>query len=135
MKKCSQHLAVSEKIFSLDELAGLFILFASDIPNPMDLKDFKKEPHRDHPGFNQFIFPITREKKFNPHQYKYLYVAAGWQATTGRLLPYLAHSGAVILLHDSEYQYHFSAALRPWVHYVPITYNGADLTEKASDRC
>jgi hypothetical protein len=39
-------------------------------------------------------------------------------------------SGSVVLLQQSAYNYHFSARLRPWVHYVPIAYSGADVIEK-----
>ncbi len=34
------------------------------------------------------------------------------------------------LLQESEFEYHFSARLKPWVHYVPITYTTADIIEK-----
>ena len=67
---------------------------------------------------------------YDPHAFKYLLVVDGLTATSGRLADLLAHSGAVILLQESLYQYHFSNALKPWVHYVPITYNTADLIEK-----
>ena len=33
-------------------------------------------------------------------------------------------------MQHSEFSYHFSARLQPWVHYVPLTYSAADLTEK-----
>jgi hypothetical protein len=62
--------------------------------------------------------------------YKYLIVLNG-QSASGRLAQFLRYSGAVILLQDStEIKYHFSSRLKPWVHYVPIAYNGADVIEK-----
>ena len=42
----------------------------------------------------------------------------------------LAHSGAVILIQNHNYEYHFSSRIQPWVHYVPLKYNAADLIEK-----
>ena len=48
----------------------------------------------------------------------------------GRLASFLAHSGAVVLLQESEFSYHFSARLKPWVHYVPLSYSAADLIDK-----
>jgi hypothetical protein len=44
------------------------------------------------------------------------------RASSGRLASMLAYSGAVVLLQLSEFEYHFSARLKPWVHYVPLTY-------------
>lgn len=34
------------------------------------------------------------------------------------------------LAQESEFRYHFSARLRPWVHYVPVSYSGADIVQK-----
>ena len=61
--------------------------------------------------------------------YKYLLVLAG-SGSSGRLCTFLAHSGAVILLQETEYLYHFSQRLKPWVHYVPISFMASDLVEK-----
>ncbi len=52
------------------------------------------------------------------------------ESTSDRLASLLAHSGAVILLQHSEFEYHFSSALRPWVHYVPLSYSAVDVAEK-----
>lgn len=38
--------------------------------------------------------------------------------------------GAVILLQHNEFEYHFSGRLKPWVHYVPLTYSAADIVNK-----
>jgi hypothetical protein len=54
----------------------------------------------------------------------------GVHATSGRLASFLAHSGSVVLLQHSEYSYHFSSRLVPWVHYVPLSHSAADLIEK-----
>ena len=61
--------------------------------------------------------------------YKYLVVLSG-QSNSGRLLTFLAHSGAVVLLQELDIVYHFQSRLRPWVHYVPLSYSAADLAEK-----
>ena len=69
-------------------------------------------------------------------KYKYLVVMTGGfnsdnlAALTGKLAAYLAHSGAVIMLQKSEFSYHFSTRLKPWVHYVPLSYSMAELTRK-----
>jgi len=36
----------------------------------------------------------------------------------------------VILLQRSEFEYHFSARLQPWVHYVPLSHSTADVVAK-----
>ena len=51
-------------------------------------------------------------------------------ATADRLLRFLRTSGAVVLIQESSFSYHFSARLKPWVHYVPIAHNTADVAEK-----
>eukprot|EP01034_Spumella_vulgaris_P027795 gene27795-34570_t len=65
-------------------------------------------------------------------KYKYMVVLNGInaRAASARLASFLAYSGAVILLQHSEFEYHFSARLKPWVHYVPLTYSAADIVEK-----
>lgn len=65
-------------------------------------------------------------------QYKYLVVltGAGGFATADRLAEYLTYSGSVVLLQESEFCYHFTERLKPWVHYVPISYSAADVAEK-----
>ena len=62
-------------------------------------------------------------------RYKYLVVLAGISAGE-RLTTYLAHSGAVILLQETDVVYHYSARLIPWVHYVPLSYTASDLIDK-----
>jgi len=62
-------------------------------------------------------------------KYKYLVVLAG-QSTSGRLATFFSHSGAVVLMQETDLVYHFSARLRPWVHFVPLSYSGADLIDK-----
>lgn len=65
-------------------------------------------------------------------KYKYIIVSNGnkGRSSTERLLSILPHSGAVILLQTSDVEYYFSNRLKPWVHYVPIAYNAADLIKK-----
>ena len=69
---------------------------------------------------------IRDAKDMRSGQYKYVIVLLGLnegQATADRLAGLLAHSGAVILLQESKFVYHFSSFLKPWVHYVPISYS------------
>ena len=49
-------------------------------------------------------------------KYRYLIVLCGLYGS-GRLNQILAHSGAVIMLQESDYLYHYSSFLKPWVHY------------------
>ena len=60
-----------------------------------------------------------------PGQYKYVIVplGAGGKSLSGRLGNLLAYSGCVVLLQESSFTYHFSARLKPWVHYVPLSYS------------
>ena len=60
-----------------------------------------------------------------PGQYKYVIVplGAGGNSLSGRLGNLLAYSGCVVLLQESSFTYHFSARLKPWVHYVPLSYS------------
>ena len=69
---------------------------------------------------------------YNHGDYKYIIVPRSGMglSTSGRLAKLLAHSGAVILLATGSYYYHFSARLEPWVHFVPIANNLADIVEK-----
>ena len=48
--------------------------------------------------------------------YKYLIVIAGISGTD-RLNTFWAHSGTVIMLQEADFRYHYSAFLKPWVHY------------------
>lgn len=36
----------------------------------------------------------------------------------------------MVLLQQTDLQYHFSSRVKPWVHYVPLSYTAADLVEK-----
>ena len=47
-----------------------------------------------------------------------------------RLAELIAHSGAVVLIQHHPFEYHFSSRLKPWVHYVPISYSTADIIRK-----
>ena len=48
--------------------------------------------------------------------YRYLVVIAGL-VSADRLNTFLTHSGAVILLQETDFVYHYSSLLKPWVHY------------------
>jgi Glycosyl transferase family 90 len=57
--------------------------------------------------------------------YRYLIVIAGL-VSADRLNTFLSHSGAVILLQETDFVYHYSSLLKPWVHYgelIPDSFN------------
>lgn len=73
--------------------------------------------------------PVT----YQPGAYKYVIVPLGWNeflSTSSRMSHILAYSGAVVLMPRSTMKFHFSAQLKPWVHYVPLSFSGADVAEK-----
>lgn len=75
------------------------------------------------PGFirtlrNKFQKIQSKKDKYIK-KYKYLVVLAG-NTAADRLATFLAHSGSVILLQETDYVGHFSERIRPWVHYVQI---------------
>ena len=79
-----------------------------------------KSPYKYIPGHYKYVIVVGIINKNNGHS----------DSTSGRLAHLLAHSGAVILLQTTNFRYHFSARLIPWVHYVPLSYSSADLIEK-----
>ena len=79
-----------------------------------------KSPHKYIPGNYKYVVVVGIINKDNGHS----------DSTSGRLAHLLAHSGAVILLQSTNFRYHFSARLIPWVHYVPLSYSSGDLIEK-----
>ena len=60
--------------------------------------------------------PIGMEIEQYMTSYRYLVVIAG-MVGADRLNIFLAHSGAVILLQETDFLYHYSSLLKPWVHY------------------
>lgn len=64
------------------------------------------------------------------HSFPFTKLFPGGFATADRFPDFIAHSGGVVLLQESEFSYHFSERLKPWVHYVPLAYNAADVVEK-----
>ena len=81
-------------------------------------------------GYLGNLADITNIATYKPGSYKYNVVISHRYSASGRLADLLAHSGSVILLAHSPFSYHFSARLKPWVHYVPLTYSCSDLAEK-----
>eukprot|EP01038_Epipyxis_sp_PR26KG_P013578 gene13578-18221_t len=83
-------------------------------------------------GEGEYIKHLAGKRSYNPKHYKYVAVllGLGGSATAARLGDLLAHSGSVILLQVNSFEYHFSARLEPWVHYVPITFSTSDIIEK-----
>ncbi len=62
-------------------------------------------------------------------KYKFLLVLGG-MSSSERLATFLAHSGAVILLQETDILYHFTPRIKPWIHYVPLSYTASDIIEK-----
>jgi len=84
-------------------------------------------------GFLRSYQGQVQKQRVSPYDYlsstKYLLVLSGNNGAD-RLGPFLAHSGAVLLLQENDALSHFSHRLRPWVHYVPVTHSAADLADK-----
>jgi hypothetical protein len=83
-------------------------------------------------GFLGSLIDLSGTVNYLERRHKYLIVALGLDgaAPADRLAHILAHSGAVILIQNHHFEYHFSARLKPWEHYVPISYSTADLISK-----
>ena len=69
-------------------------------------------------GFAYNIFKQNGSMPLDKYmlKYKYLIVTAGL-VSADRLATLLANSGAVILLQETSFLYHFSARMKPWIHY------------------
>lgn len=121
---------------------GMFIIPGTEIipwdPSATDLftwnghDKYDKPNTTSRPGTAAVIVPFIEKKDYNPWDYKYNIVMSGLNGQSGadRLARLLCQSGAVILLQKTSFTYHFSDRLKPWVHYVPLAYSGADAIEK-----
>ena len=94
--------------------------------------EYERSYREDPIGYIRPLHKLQNNKQYNPGHYKYIIIPMAGEATStsGRLLFLLAYSGSVILLPESTLQYHISARLQPWVHYVPYSFAGSDLIEK-----
>lgn len=86
-------------------------------------------------GHDVHLFSSSRSAGPPPETstlHKYLVVLVGGSgfASADRLASMMLHSGAVLLLQKHDFEYHFSSRIKPWVHYVPLTYSAADVAEK-----
>jgi hypothetical protein len=81
---------------------------------------------------SNILYYCDKPSTYSPGHFKYVIVPVGINelAGSGRLAFLLAHSGAVILLREGFPRHFFSACLKPWVHYVPLSFSGSDLLEK-----
>jgi hypothetical protein len=99
-----------------------------------DVTKFYQEPETKLGGGlrSMMKYHINGSFPYLKRRYKYIIVISGYenQGLSGRLNHLLAHSGAVILLQTTDMEYHYSARLKPWVHYVPISFNAADVIRK-----
>ena len=82
---------------------------------------YSKEGNESRPfGYFERTMQMKAKKEVDLKEYmlsyKYLIVLAGVSGAD-RLNTFLAHSGAVILLQETDFRYHYSAFLKPWVHY------------------
>jgi len=75
---------------------------------------------------------LSEREEYDFTKYKFVVVLTGLdgRATADRLPTLLAHSGSVVLIQEHEFAYTFSSFLKPWVHYVPLTYTTADIINK-----
>jgi Glycosyl transferase family 90 len=109
---------------------------SEEAPFPQDEKDHRYTdpgPTDQPPGFiDHFVQLRLKDHVAYASKYKYLIVLTGSSgfATADRLALFLAHTSAVVMLQESEFSYHFSTRLKPWVHYVPLTYSASDIVEK-----
>ena len=79
------------------------------------------------------LFQTSKSLMDPATMYKYIVILIGSidTASADRLAAtMLLHSGAVILLQGHEFEYHFGSRLKPWVHYVPLSYTAADVASK-----
>lgn len=86
------------------------------------------------PGYLNAVLPLRAKKgrDYRPEKYKYIVVLTDrdGETTSDQLATLLSDTGSVVLLQEHEFEYHFSARLKPWVHYVPIAYSAADILAK-----
>lgn len=75
---------------------------------------------------------LPKAEAYDVTKYKYAVILTGSNGEAGvdRLSRFLAHSGSVILLQEHEFAYTYGSFLKPWVHYVPISYTTADIVDK-----
>lgn len=105
---------------------------------PIDPDDafFKSSPRLNASGYIENLLrsrnPPDRTVTIKASDYKYVVVLLGLNGDvcSDDLNTLLFESGSVILLQDSTCKYHFSSRLKPWVHYVPIMHNAADVARK-----
>lgn len=80
----------------------------------------------------------VNKKKYNEKDYRYMVIVYDKQHKDGkhvveyveRVTKHLVHSGLVLLLQISDIETFYSNRLIPWVHYVPITHDTADIVKK-----
>jgi len=85
------------------------------------------------PGLLKSLFPSHIDQGVSiGRKYKYIVVLIGGSdnASADRLAELMLNSGAVLLLQKHDFEYHFSSRLKPYVHFVPLTYSAADAAEK-----
>ena len=98
---------------------------------------FRNESFREGPSMIGTLNNLLKSKiqegiNYTPANYKFTVVLTGdgGESTSGRLSYLLAYSGSVVLIQDHDMAYTFSSYLKPWVHYVPLSFTGSDIIEK-----
>ena len=83
-------------------------------------------------GLSLMKYSYTPPRHYTPGHYKYVIVPQGMagMSTSSRLLYLLSYCECVVLLMGGHLQYHISARLVPWVHYVPLSPSGAEVAAK-----
>lgn len=105
-----------------------------DTPNSVEFSPEALHAYsKQFPGYATNFLPYCQIPSTGEEQkFKYILVpiSCAGSSTSGRFARLLSQTGSVIFLQSSKNVYHFSARLKPWVHYVPVAYSLADLTEK-----
>jgi hypothetical protein len=108
---------------------------SQDDPIDIDsIHDFSRKKDDAKVGSLTSLLKYRRSEEWEDqlYSYKFIIVCASKdnRALDGRLNHILAHSGAVVLLQTTDMEYHYSARLKPWIHYVPVSFNNADIIRK-----
>ena len=125
-RKCLEpwHPLSTESCYGLDKSTRQW-------PTPQEVESYQSLP----PGFTLPLYNVTSPTytTYFPGAYKYVVIPLGKQkvlSTSARIIHVMFYSGAVAMLPRTSWIFHFQAQLKPWVHYVPISFTGADLAEK-----
>ena len=102
-----------------------------DITKGLNVSEIEQQSKL-YPTLDILKYSIDPPKHYIPGHYKYVIVPQGMagMSTSSRLLYLLSYCECVVLLMGGHLQYHISARLVPWVHYVPLSPSGAEVATK-----